>query len=155
MKPEPLEDDEELDEAFDALDTALAEPEPDEPPAPALSAEALPVPAVTSSPTAPDTDAIVPALGAKSFVPARADLSLLTVSSALDTAAWAEAMFAASVACVTAESVDVVVLFDFAAAGFVVVDGVVEPSVPLAPVVPPAALVPLAPVAPLAPDGPR
>ena len=81
-------------------------------------------------------------------MPASADLSLLTVSSALETPACAEAMFAASVACVTAESVDVDVLFDFAAAGFFVDDGVVEPSVPLAP------LAPLEPLTPLAPVGP-
>ena len=61
MKPEPLEDEEALDAALDAPD-ALAAPEPDDP---ALAAdEPLPVPAVTSSPTAPETDAIVPALGA-------------------------------------------------------------------------------------------
>jgi hypothetical protein len=67
MKPEPLEDDVELDDASDELEApkALAAPEPDEPPEPELSAEeSAPVPAVTSSPTAPETDAIVPALGA-------------------------------------------------------------------------------------------
>jgi hypothetical protein len=64
MKPEPLEDEEELDEAPDELDApdALAAPEPDDPAL--LADEPLPVPAVTSSPTAPETDAIVPALGA-------------------------------------------------------------------------------------------
>jgi len=67
MKPEPLEDEAELDEASDELELlkALAAPEPDEPFDPELSAdEPAPVPAVTSSPTAPDTEAIVPALGA-------------------------------------------------------------------------------------------
>jgi len=77
-------------------------------------------------------------------------LSLLTVSSALDTAASAEAMFAASVACVTAESVEVDVLDDFAAAGFVV-EGDAEPTAPLTPLVPLEPLAPLEPLVPLAP----
>jgi hypothetical protein len=65
-----------------------------------------PLPAVTSSPTAPEIDAIVPAVGAYSFVPESAVWSVLTVSSSLETAACAEAMFAWSVAWVIAESVE-------------------------------------------------
>ena len=92
------------------------------------------------------------------MVPASAALSLFTVSSALETAACAEARFAASVACVTAELVEVVVLV-FLPAGFVVCAGLVAAPLPVWPVPPlvplPVSPVPaVAPVAPVAPLGP-
>jgi hypothetical protein len=68
MKPELLEDEELLDELSAALDDEVpakleAEPEPLEP-EPDEPEPDEPLPAVTSSPTAPEIDATVPAVGA-------------------------------------------------------------------------------------------
>ncbi len=61
MKPDPLDDDE-LDELALVLVASLAKLDA-EPPEPADEDEE-PLPAVTSSPTEPEIDAIVPAVGA-------------------------------------------------------------------------------------------
>jgi hypothetical protein len=93
MKPE-------LDDwLLDELELELAPPAPRPPATDGEDAPELPLedpddpdePAVMLSPTAPFTAAIVPLLGATSFVAASAFSAFVTVSFALSTPAWAAA----------------------------------------------------------------
>jgi hypothetical protein len=67
MKPDPLDDEELLefeDEFVDAAPVSALAALPEDPPEPEPELPDDPLPALTSSPTALEIDAIVPALGA-------------------------------------------------------------------------------------------